>query len=214
MDGLQLTKRIRVMDKNIPIILLSSISDDSSKSHPEIFSAVLTKPVRQGTLCKHILIQLKQQDKFFVDDRINKKKLSTEVAKQYPLRILIAEDNPINYKLAERILSKLGYVADKALNGLEAVESVKQKQYDIILMDVQMPEMDGIEATRTIRLLKQMQPIIIAMTANAMQEDKEACLAAGMNDYISKPIKLDNLISILERWAVHLQKEKANILNN
>jgi CheY-like chemotaxis protein len=121
------------------------------------------------------------------------------------LRILIAEDNPVNYKLAERVLNKLGYTVDKAINGIFAIEAIQQKQYDIVLMDVQMPEMDGLEATRKIRLLEQTQPVIIAMTANAMQGDKEACLQSGMNDYTSKPIRIEDLVIILEKWALSLQ---------
>jgi CheY-like chemotaxis protein len=198
MDGLQLAKAIRGFDKNVPIILLSSIGDDR-KAQAEFFSSVLTKPVRQNTLYKHILMQLKQLERPLIEEPVENKKLSVDFSKRYPLRILITEDNPINYKLAERVLSKLGYTPQKALNGKEAIEAVKQAEYDVILMDVQMPEMDGLEATRIIRSLERRQPIIIAMTANAMQGDREACLEAGMDDYISKPIKLEELVMMLQK---------------
>jgi len=203
MDGMQLAKAIRKQHLTVPIILLSSVGDESCKSHTELFSSVLTKPVRHATLHKHILVQLKQQDKPFAEEPVNKKMFSVDFAQKYPLHILIAEDNPVNQKLAERVLTKLGYAPSKALNGQEAVDALQQQKYDLILMDVQMPVMDGLEATEHIRLLKQHQPVIIAVTANAMQGDREICLASGMDDYISKPIKLEELVKMIEKWATH-----------
>src|SRR4029078_235538 len=107
-----------------------------------------------------------------------------------PLRILLAEDNVINQKVALLILNKLGYEADIAANGLEVLDALQRQPYDLILMDVQMPEMDGLDATRQIRRTDSLgqQPHIVAMTANAMQGDRAQCLAAGMDDYISKPM--------------------------
>ena len=122
------------------------------------------------------------------------------------MRILIAEDNPINQQLAMIVLTKMGYEPELAENGQEAVEKQQQDKYDIILMDVQMPEMDGMQAARVIRSEQKVQPVIIAMTANAMQEDKEECLQAGMNDYLSKPINLDELLLVLKKWAAHVLK--------
>jgi CheY-like chemotaxis protein len=122
------------------------------------------------------------------------------MAKEHPLRILLAEDNQVNQKLAKRILEQMGYRTDIASNGVEAVESIERQSYDVILMDVQMPEMDGLDATRSIRNLSTVtQPHIIAMTANAMEGDREMCLAAGMNDYISKPIRVNELVEALLR---------------
>jgi CheY-like chemotaxis protein len=116
-------------------------------------------------------------------------------------RILLAEDNPINQKVALAMLKHLGYQADLAANGLEVLSSLEQKAYDVILMDIQMPEMDGLEATRFIRtrLPSASQPRIIAMTAYAMKGDREQCLAAGMDDYIGKPVKIEDLKRVLER---------------
>jgi CheY-like chemotaxis protein len=116
---------------------------------------------------------------------------------------LLAEDNVFNQKLATHLLGQMGYRADLAADGLEAIQSLERQHYDVILMDVQMPEMDGLEAARQIcaRWPRERRPRIIAMTANAMQGDREMCLAAGMDDYISKPIRPAELADALERAA-------------
>ena len=122
------------------------------------------------------------------------------MAARHPLRILLAEDNAVNQKLALRLLAQMGYRADVAGNGLEAIQAVERQPYDVILMDVQMPEMDGLEATRQICArwaAGSSGPRIIAMTANAMQGDREMCLEAGMDDYLSKPIRVEELVAAL-----------------
>jgi CheY-like chemotaxis protein len=121
------------------------------------------------------------------------------MASRHPLRILLAEDNVVNQKLALRILQQMGYRADLASNGLEAVESVERQAYDVVLMDVQMPEMDGLEAARKIcaRWGPAERPRIVAMTANAMQGDRDLCLASGMDDYLTKPIRVERLVEAL-----------------
>jgi signal transduction histidine kinase/DNA-binding response OmpR family regulator len=202
MDGEELALLIKEKQRNVPIILLSSMGYERTKSNAELFSSVLTKPVKQNVLFKHILAQFTDQNgKAMPEDDETNKKLSIAFSKKYPLKILITEDNPVNQKLAERVLTKLGYEPEKAFNGIEALAALNKNNYDIILMDVQMPVMDGLEATRKIRLLKKAQPVIIAMTANAMQGDREMCLQAGMDDYISKPVRLEDLVIILEKWA-------------
>jgi CheY-like chemotaxis protein len=126
------------------------------------------------------------------------------LAEQIPLKILLAEDNPVNQKLAQRIFEKMGYGIDIAVNGFEVLAAIQKKSYDLIFMDVQMPEMDGLEATRKIRESEQSLQVggaklaqpsiqIIAMTANAMQGDREKCLASGMNYYITKPFKVEHI---------------------
>jgi CheY-like chemotaxis protein len=123
------------------------------------------------------------------------------MGQHWPLRILLAEDNVTNQKLALRLLARMGYQADVAANGLEVIDAVERQAYDVVLMDVQMPEMDGLEATRHIRhkLPEAQQPHVIAMTANAMQGDREMCLAAGMDDYVSKPIRIEQLVGALSK---------------
>jgi CheY-like chemotaxis protein len=128
-----------------------------------------------------------------------KRAIDTEVAARHPLRILLAEDNVVNQKLALRLLQQMGYRADLASNGIEAIESIERQPYDVVLMDVQMPEMDGLEASRriTARWQPGERPRIVAMTANAMAGDREECLAAGMDDYVTKPIRVDALVEAL-----------------
>lgn len=201
MDGIVLAKFIRRSHPQLPIILLSSIGDERNKIHSTLFSSVLIKPVKQSLLCKHILQQFRQTGNAGLPDHKVTSRLSADFSKKYPLSILIAEDNIVNQKLTERVLNKLGYIPEIAANGQLALEAVSQKKFDVILMDIQMPEMDGLESTREIRRQLSRQPVIIAMTANAMQGDREECLEAGMNDYISKPVKLEILVSMLEKWA-------------
>jgi CheY-like chemotaxis protein len=155
-------------------------------------------------LSKHILQQLRLNGKPMPAEPIAAAKLSVDFSKQYPMRILVAEDNVVNQKLTERVLSKLGYVPEIVVNGQLAIEATAREGFDMILMDVQMPEMDGLEATRLIRKSAMKQPIIVAMTANAMQGDRDICIEAGMDDYISKPVKLEILIEVLEKWSLHL----------
>jgi CheY-like chemotaxis protein/anti-sigma regulatory factor (Ser/Thr protein kinase) len=122
-----------------------------------------------------------------------------EQATKHPLRILLAEDNAVNQKLALKLLSQMGYVADVAANGVEVVAAVERQRYDLVLMDVQMPDMDGLEATRRIveDVAAARRPWIVAMTANAMDGDREKCIAAGMQGYISKPIRVNELADAL-----------------
>jgi CheY-like chemotaxis protein len=124
------------------------------------------------------------------------------LAEKYPFRILLAEDNPINQQLGLLILKRMGYNPDIAENGKEVLTQLQQQPYDIIFMDIQMPEMDGLEATRTIRSGNGHQPVIIAITTNATCQDREECLTQGMNDYLSKPVNIEELIRMLEKWGL------------
>ena len=205
MDGMQLASRIRQEHAKLPIILLGGLGDDKPKGRLEDFCVIVNKPIKQNLFIKQILRLLKHEDGPMLIEK-TKDLLSTEFSKIYPLSILIAEDNLTNQKLAERVLTKLGYKPEKALNGEEALFAQEKRSYDLILMDMQMPLMDGLEATGKIRRLPGKQPIIIATTANAMSEDRKTCLDAGMDDYISKPLKVEELVKIIEKWALKIKE--------
>lgn len=201
MDGVGFAKRIKAFDKNLPIILLSSIGEEKRKEYEHLFSQILNKPVKQRVLSNAIIGLLKKGSK--PNPSFSEvKKISTELAKKYPFKILIADDNTVNLTLAMRALNKLGYTPEVAGDGLAVLEKVRQSRFDIIFMDVQMPEMDGLEATRHIREKSEDQPVIIAMTANAMLKDKAVCFEAGMDDYVSKPFKLETVVDMLEKWGL------------
>lgn len=137
--------------------------------------------------------------------------ITTSLGEQCPLSILIAEDNSVNQILIERILSKLGYRTDTACNGIQALNALAVKNYDVVLMDVRMPEMDGFEATQAIRRMGIItQPFIIAMTANAMSNDREECLEIGMNEYISKPVRLNEITEKLIKAFEFCSERKVN----
>jgi signal transduction histidine kinase/CheY-like chemotaxis protein/ligand-binding sensor domain-containing protein len=209
MDGAQLAEKIKKLHPELPVILLSSIGDERSRKYQSLFNHVLAKPVKHYELNNAIISQFKNNAPA-IPKEVTKHVLSVEFAKKYPLKILVAEDNAVNQTLIMMVMKKLGLIPDLAPNGVKALEALVAKPYDIILMDVQMPEIDGIEATRIIRQQSYHQPVIIAVTANAMQDDKEACVEAGMDDYISKPIELEKLMTILEKWAIVIkQKTKA-----
>src|SRR5262249_43214137 len=132
---------------------------------------------------------------------VMRSELDPEMARRHPLRILLAEDNVVNQKVALRLLGQLGYQADVAANGLEAIDAVARQTYDVVLMDVQMPELDGFEASREInrRWPGDQRPRLVAMTANALQGDRELCIAAGMDDYVAKPVRVEELVAALQR---------------
>lgn len=210
MDGAELAVHIKKKDPQLPIILLSSLGDNRSKKNEQLFCSVLAKPIKQKELHKAIVHAFKK-DQIVVSDKPlpQKQKMTSNFSKDYPLEILIAEDNPVNQTLINMVMKKLGYDALMTVNGLKAFEALNKKQYDLVLMDVQMPEMDGLEATKLVRAQLPYQPVIIAVTANAMQEDKETCLQAGMEDYISKPIQMEKLIDLLKKWGSKIKAKKA-----
>ncbi|MEO5683911.1 MAG: two-component regulator propeller domain-containing protein [Chitinophagaceae bacterium] len=212
MDGIELAEFVRKRYPQLPILLLSSIGDTRCKEYPGLFGSVLTKPIRQQALCKHILNEFQQTEMASKPNQPNSVTLSVDFARRYPMRLLLVEDNAINQQLMLKILSLVGYEPAMAENGKEAVEMTGKFQYDIVLMDVQMPEMDGLEATKIIRQNEQSQPIIIALTANAMQEDRDECKNAGMDDYLSKPVKLEDLVNTIEKWAIRIKNDTAPLV--
>ena len=202
MDGIEFARNIKRLHPAIPVILLSSIGEDCMQNASQLFTSILNKPVRQHLLSKHILNALHpnhNNNSPAVADI--KEKLPTNFSEKHPLQILVAEDNPVNQKVITYILNKLGYAPALAVNGAIAVEMAGKKNYDVIFMDMQMPEMDGLQATSFIRKNFENQPVIIALTANTMEGDPETCLSAGMNDYIPKPVRLEELTGKLEKWA-------------
>ena len=201
LDGAALAGRIRAAGQTLPLVLFSSLGRKEAADSP--FSATLAKPLRQSQLFDTLVTLLADGPVRKAAPTIDKPRIDATLGERHPLRILLAEDNVVNQKLAMRLLQQMGYRADLASNGIEAIESVARQTYDLILMDVQMPEMDGLEATRRIvtRWPAANRPRIVAMTANAMQGDREACLAAGMDDYVVKPIRVEALVAALREAA-------------
>jgi len=213
MDGATLAAEITrcLEDKSeIPLVMLTSLGLKEADVSGVKFAAYLTKPIKPVILYSTLL------KVFGGQPTVVKHKIETSVFEAgtdmlAPLRILLAEDTVVNQKVALHLLKRIGYRADVAGNGLEVLEALRRQPYDVILMDVQMPEMDGLETTRQVRSGKWLgpeegdtfknQPYIIAMTANAMQGDREVCLAAGMDDYLSKPIRVEELTRALKLAA-------------
>jgi signal transduction histidine kinase/HPt (histidine-containing phosphotransfer) domain-containing protein len=206
-DGLALANEIRnhAYGRYLPLLLLSSVrlrGDDPRPANAGI-SVFVYKPIRPAqlldALCRSLCIQIQREKKAPLAPA-----LDADFARKLPLRLLLADDNPINQKVGLSVLNKLGYRADIANNGLEVLLALEQKAYDILFLDVQMPEMDGLEAARRIceRWPAEKRPRIIAMTGNALMGDREKCLQAGMDDYISKPVRIGDLQAALERWGV------------
>jgi signal transduction histidine kinase/CheY-like chemotaxis protein len=202
MDGVELARKVRERRPALPLVLFSSLGRREVGDNERLFDAHLAKPVRQSQLFD-TLVNLLAGSAATRDavpaSAAAKPKIDADMGVRHPLRILVAEDNVVNQKLALRILQQMGYRADLASNGIEAIESVERQPYDVVLMDVQMPEMDGLEASRTItaKWPQGERPRIVAMTANAMAGDREMCLAAGMDDYITKPIRVEALVEAL-----------------
>jgi CheY-like chemotaxis protein len=200
MDGRELAQALRGKAPKLPLVLFSSLGRREQATDDTLFAAHLSKPLRQSQLFDTLVNLLSTEPEMKLPEaKPAPPQLDPEMARWHPLRILVAEDNVVNQKLAIRMLQKLGYRADLASNGIEAVQSVERQTYDVVLMDVQMPEMDGLEATRALtrRMSPDRRPRIVAMTANAMEGDREMCMAAGMDDYVSKPIRPDKLAEAL-----------------
>jgi len=205
MDGIELAKEIHKLRdaKALPLVMLSSVGGRGAGADEVDWAAYLTKPIKQSQLFNLMAGIFGHIEAQPTRPAPQPPKGDAQMAARCPLQILLAEDNAFNQKLAIHLLAQMGYRVDLAVNGLEAVQSVERQHYDVILMDVQMPEMDGLEASRRIcaRWPREQRPYIVAMTANAMQGDRETCLAAGMDDYISKPIPVSDLAAALERAA-------------
>src|SRR2546423_1539097 len=214
MDGLTLAEQIhRYLDgQMLPLVMLTSLGRREVDTRGIEFAAFLNKPIKPSQLYNTLISLCAEQEHIQpLLRRADTADLQFDcmLGERLPLRILLAEDNTVNQKLALLLLQRMSYRADIAANGLEVLEALQRQSYDMILMDVQMPEMDGLEATRAIHEswpTEQQRPRIVAMTANAMQDDREEWLAAGMDDYLTKPIQVKALQAALERtgrWAIN-----------
>jgi CheY-like chemotaxis protein len=228
MSGYQVAKKIRALDSNIsniPLLALSSSNSKKAKKYREAgFDGFLAKPVQgqkllrvlEGLLSKNNDVEVTEVRKVTEVTGVNEITETAEVTEETakdapasssdllkPVYILLVEDNPINQKLASRMLTKAGCRLDVAENGQEAVEKylADPGKFDLILMDIQMPEMDGRDAATMIRRKGYYTIPIIAMTAESMKGDREKCLAAGMNDYISKPINRNIVFEMIRKWV-------------
>jgi CheY-like chemotaxis protein len=213
MDGAELGRRIKSDQdlSNTLLIMLTSqgLRGDAAEMKRIGFAAYLTKPVRRSQLFDCLITVINAGRQASYPDRclqVNVGQAPSAAAAPGAMRILLAEDNLINQKLAMHLLAKFGYTADAVINGRQAVEALEKRPYDLVLMDIQMPEMDGFEATAVIRdpqsaVLNHAVPII-ALTAHAMKGDREKCLGAGMNDYVAKPIQPEVLRKAIEQALV------------
>jgi two-component system, sensor histidine kinase and response regulator len=214
MDGYGVADAIRKAIPNPPamIVLTSALERDAQKCEKAGFNGFMAKPVRRKRLLQ-MIARLLGETPVDPEDDIKKHKMHTQYtvreAMKHSVRILLAEDNPVNQKLALMMLGKAGYKLEVASNGKEAVAKFTESpdDYDLIFMDVQMPEMDGKAATQTLRRLGFNDVPIVAMTAHAMKGDREMCLEAGMNDYITKPIKRETVFGMIKKYV--FQKEEA-----
>lgn len=224
--GAELAVEIRKFrsPQEIPLILMGSLGNlgksplfRETRSYQLLDEAIcdfVNKPINHRKL-QQTLVDVLSGHPRNIQKAPARSVLDPELATKLPLRLLVVEDNPINQKLAVQLLVKMGYFPDLAQNGQEGLEAASNKTYDIIFMDVQMPDMDGMEATQHIirRYAGQPEkkPIIIAMTAHALQEDMDHCLQAGMEDYISKPIYIEEVQEKLRAWGMYLQAHRQSL---
>ncbi len=205
MDGLELAQRINGLMhyKTLPMILLTSLGYHEEVARKFEFNAYLTKPVKPSQLF-NVLVGVLTKQITVREDKHHSAQIDPEFANHFPLRILLAEDNTVNQKVAVNILERMGYITDVVASGKEVLESLARQSYDVVLMDVQMPEMDGITAAAEIhaRWAHEDQPYLIALTAYALAGDRARFVSAGMDDYISKPIRIDDLKHALQNaWS-------------
>jgi len=215
MDGEALGRAIKAEPalKQTPLVMLTSWGrrGDAARVREIGFSAYLTKPIKHSQLFDCLVTVLgKEPARAKEDEKPPLVTRHTLAEARRKARILLVEDNIVNQKLATRLLEKMGYRSDAVGNGREAVKALETVAYDVVLMDVQMPEMDGYEATRVIRdpqsSVQNHEVPIIAMTANAMKGDRERCIKAGMDDYVSKPIEPKKLLEVIKTFLLEVRR--------
>ncbi|GAB4505083.1 MAG: hypothetical protein Fur0043_20780 [Anaerolineales bacterium] len=201
MDGLTLAREIRKLPigKDFPLIMLTSLGARPTEDEGLNFAAYLSKPIKPSYLFETLLSVFTNRPRT-VMAKPTAPSLDHSLGERHPLRILLAEDNVVNQKVAVSLLQRMGYRPDVVANGLEVLEALRRQQYDVVLLDMQMPEMDGEEATRQIvkRWPASQRPRLVAMTANALEGDREHYLEVGLDDYVSKPIRVEELKRALE----------------
>ncbi len=211
MDGLEVCAdiRIRLGAAAPPVVMLTSRGGLRELAGAPV-AARMTKPVKPRELQTVLGQVLRFRHVPQADPTKFASVFDRDFARRRPLRILVAEDNAINRKVLLLMLGKLGYRADPVANGIEALEGLARQPYDLVVMDMQMPELDGLEATRRLRthVPATAAPYVLALTANARKEDYHACIAAGMHDFLSKPMRIDDLMAALERAHAWLQVEE------
>lgn len=211
MDGEMLAQEIRKhrSKKELPLVMLTSLGKYNENMNSDLFSAFLTKPVKSSRL-HDTLVSVLSTDFEPTKQKVEKKDMDREMGIKHPLRILVADDNSINLTVSVEMLKRIGYKPDSAENGYRVLEAMKQNNYDVVFMDVEMPDLDGIETTRLIRSNWKIedQPRIIAMTAHALAGDKERFLESGMDDYISKPVRPQAIVNALSKSSQLVQNAK------
>ena len=204
MDGVTLAKEIRnhYHSTSLPIIMLTSLGRQEINSEAIEFTTYLNKPLKPSLLYNALIEIMVGTAPTKPQKFIGLDQFQHNLGQEHPLHILLAEDNLVNQKVALGILDRIGYRADVAANGLEVLEALQRQSYDVVLMDIQMPDMDGVTATQKIRerFSPKDRPHIIAMTAHALQGDREKYLAVGMDDYLTKPVRIKELIETLNRY--------------
>jgi signal transduction histidine kinase/CheY-like chemotaxis protein/HPt (histidine-containing phosphotransfer) domain-containing protein len=197
MSGLDLAKNIQDIFPDLPIVMLTSVATTNIPNSTYL-NRYLTKPITSAKLYRSLLsiFSTANPETSIV---IHPLQLDSNFASQHPLQILIVEDNPVNQQVLLLMLERLGYRGDTASNGLEAVNAVKRQFYDLVFMDIQMPVMDGLTACQHIRQLPKNNPWIVGLSANVFRESRESALSAGMNDYLTKPLQIEELVTTLQR---------------
>jgi CheY-like chemotaxis protein len=202
-DGFHFAEVVHKRKEDLPLVMLTSLGMRDRQVPTDLFAGRMIKPIKVAQFFEVLTNVLSVQPALTVKRAPSRPRLDAQMAEKHPIKVLLAEDNPINQQVVRLMLSRLGYKIEVVSNGLQALEAVKQISFDLVLMDVQMPEMDGEEATRHIRseVPQKHQPYIVALTADALEGRREFYLEIGMDDYLSKPMSIDSLVKAIEHYT-------------